>query len=117
MSAPTDLFERLGLDIDAAGVARVVLNRPPANALELVTEVAEPAELAATVEALVAELVALSPMAMAAIKTCMLDGLDTDLAGGMKIEAVTMDRLALTEDAQEGVRSFVEKRPPVFRGR
>lgn len=94
-----------------------LLDADEAFALGLVTEVAEPAELAATVDALVAELAALSPLALAAVKTCVLDGLDTDLAGGMAIEAATMDRLALTEDAQEGVRSFIEKRAPVFRGR
>jgi 1,4-dihydroxy-2-naphthoyl-CoA synthase len=28
-----------------------------------------------------------------------------------------MQKLALTEDAAEGVKSFQEKRPPVYRGR
>jgi enoyl-CoA hydratase/carnithine racemase len=94
-----------------------LLDADEAAALGMVTTACEAEELGDTVEALANELTALAPLTLAAIKDCMLDGLDTDLDSGLVIESYALTRVAVTEDAKEGVRSFLESRPPKFVGR
>jgi 2-(1,2-epoxy-1,2-dihydrophenyl)acetyl-CoA isomerase len=43
--------------------------------------------------------------------------LTQDLRTCLGIEAEHMARIAMTEDHREAVRAFLEKRPPIFRGR
>jgi enoyl-CoA hydratase len=85
--------------------------------LGLVTEVCEPDELDMRVEALAAELEALPPLAVEAVKRCVLRGLDLSMAEGLALERAEMAILGRTQDAQEGVRAFLEKRPARFQGR
>jgi enoyl-CoA hydratase/carnithine racemase len=66
-------------------------------------------ELAATVAAH-------SPIAVAAAKRAMRLGLGADLAAGLEIEDVEWRAAAFSADRVEGVRAFVEKRPPVWPG-
>ncbi|HUI38302.1 MAG TPA: enoyl-CoA hydratase-related protein [Thermoplasmata archaeon] len=58
-----------------------------------------------------------APRAVAAAKRAIALGLDRDLAKGLEVEATEFEREVLpTEDLQEGIRAFNERRPPVFRG-
>ena len=59
----------------------------------------------------------LPTLTMAAIKRCINEGGDLDLAGGLAVEQREMSALGATEDTREGVRAFVEKREPQFVGR
>lgn len=74
-------------------------------------------DLAAAVDGLVGELAALAPLTVAATKAVVLDGAELPLDEALTLEAEAMVRLASTEDALEGITSFLEKREPCFRGR
>lgn len=57
------------------------------------------------------------PVAIAACKSLVDQGLDMSFAAGLRYEAELNGMLADTEDAKEGLKSFFEKRPPVFQGK
>jgi enoyl-CoA hydratase len=62
---------------------------------------------------------ALSNMATRALgyaKRAALEGLETDLATGLRLERQLFFESAATPDAAEGLRAFVEKRPANFSG-
>lgn len=44
-------------------------------------------------------------------------GMDAAIEDGLAIEEAAFARIVPTHDAQEGVAAFLEKRPPIFRGR
>jgi enoyl-CoA hydratase/carnithine racemase len=85
-----------------------------AERIGLVHEAVDAEQLDARSEELAAELLTLPQKTLRAIKRCIIQGGDTDLLSGLKIEEEEMSGLGETEDAREGVRAFVEKRPPVF---
>lgn len=88
-----------------------------AERIGLVSEACDAGDLRARGDALAAELAALPPLTVAAIKRCILGGLDTDLASGLQIEEEEMVAVGETHDAKEGVQSFLQKRQPRFEGR
>jgi enoyl-CoA hydratase len=88
-----------------------------AQRVNLVTRALDPAGVQQGVDELVADLKHLPPLAVSAIKRCVLQGPDVSLAEGLLIEKREMTALGETADAREGVRSFVEKRDPVYQGR
>lgn len=59
----------------------------------------------------------LAPLALRAIKRLVDRGGDGALRDGLALEESEAVGLIASEDAAEGVRAFLEKRPPVFRGR
>lgn len=92
--------------IDAAEAARI----------GLVNRVVAADALLATAEALVRQMVANAPLALAQI----LDGLrhtaDAPAGDDFAAEAAAFGRLAGTADAREGTAAFLEKRAPRFTG-
>ena len=58
-----------------------------------------------------------APLAIKRIKEVMNKGIDTDLKSGLKLELEARDFLTTTEDFQEGIMSFFEKRPPKWKGK
>jgi enoyl-CoA hydratase/carnithine racemase len=58
-----------------------------------------------------------SPVALAAAKGIINRSLRTLTSAGLEIERSTFMEVASTEDAREGVRAFLEKRKPQWRGR
>jgi 2-(1,2-epoxy-1,2-dihydrophenyl)acetyl-CoA isomerase len=84
-----------------------------ANAAEwgLATEVVDPGELAARVDAVVARLVRSAPLALRAIKENVRDLDEPDY---LDREARRHAALRSSADAAEAARAFVEKRSPVF---
>jgi enoyl-CoA hydratase len=93
-----------------------LLDAGEAAAIGLVTSACTGDELDDRVGGLAAELAGLAPLTLAAIKRVVLDGLDVPLSAGLDLEAQAMIDIGRTADAGEGVASFLEKRPPVFRG-
>ncbi len=63
------------------------------------------------------KLVAKSPVALAKIKETIERGLSLTLTEGLQVEAGCYVEAYTSEDAKEGVRAFLEKRPARFAGR
>ena len=67
---------------------------------------------------LLAEQIAGGPsVAMGMSKISIYQALDSDLNAALDYEAFAQSICSQTEDAKEGVLSFLEKRDPVFKGR
>lgn len=100
----------------------LVLRNPTltaAKALEigLVTAVVADHELAAAGERIAAELAAGAPLALAAAKRLMWDGIGRSLETALPDEARTVAELSGTADAREGLAAVMERRAAEFRGR
>ncbi len=83
----------------------------------IATEVVADADLEKTVDALVKELVGFSPLAQRTAKKLLNDTEDSSLAIAIELEGHCYSRLRSSEDFQEGVAAFHEKRSPNFQGR
>ena len=84
----------------------------------LVTESVPATELESTIQGAVERLTKLSPAALAITKkaTYAWDSMHFE-KGLVRAEKIYLDELMKTEDAQEGIRAFLEKRNPKWRGR
>lgn len=87
-----------------------------ARALGLVDEVTTPDDLLPRARQLAERIAAQPPLAVGAAKRVMERGMDTDLATGLEAELHAAAILFATEDRREGMRAFLEKRRPVFKG-
>jgi short chain dehydrogenase/Enoyl-CoA hydratase/isomerase len=95
----------------------LMIDADRAEQIGLITQAVDSDELDSATQALADELLQLPTLTMAAIKRCVNEGGDLDLAGGLAVEQREMSALGATEDTREGVRAFVEKREPQFVGR
>jgi enoyl-CoA hydratase/carnithine racemase len=83
----------------------------------IVTEVCEPGELNARADALAGELAAKAPIAVAGIIDSVIEGGPKSLEEGLAHEYAALERAITSEDMQEGVMAFLQKRKPAFRGK
>jgi 2-oxoglutaroyl-CoA hydrolase len=83
----------------------------------VVTECVPDAELPQTVDALVAELCSLSPLAQRTAKKLLNDTEDSPLSIAIELEGHCYSRLRSSDDFREGVTAFHAKRKPHFTGR
>jgi enoyl-CoA hydratase len=88
-----------------------------ALALGLVSRVVEPDELLSAAIDVARKFAAQAPLALAATKRAVADGLDRPLSEGLDAERREFVGLFATEDAREGITAFLEKRPPTWTGR
>jgi len=58
-----------------------------------------------------------APLALRALKEALLRSYDLPLDQGLRLEGVLRRVVGDTEDAQEGGRAFLERRPPLFKGK
>lgn len=88
-----------------------------AERLGLVNRVVEDEELAKTAREWAGRLATGPTRALALTKQLVNASLDSDRATAFAAEAAAQEINMTTEDAQEGVASFVERRSPEYRGR
>ncbi|MER6423436.1 enoyl-CoA hydratase-related protein [Streptomyces sp. NPDC001137] len=93
------------------------LSATEAERLGLVNRVVPDAELDKTAREWAARLAAGPTRALALTKQLVNASLDADRATAFAAEAAAQEINMTTGDAQEGVRSFVERRSPEFKGR
>lgn len=84
--------------------------------LGLVNRVVSDGEFAATVDDLAGRLAAKPTRALAVTKSLVNRALESDRLTAFRDEAMGQEIVQATEDAREGVRAFVERREPNFRG-
>jgi 2-(1,2-epoxy-1,2-dihydrophenyl)acetyl-CoA isomerase len=82
----------------------------------LVNELAEPDDVLARAEALVASLAAGPTGAFGGAKRVLYEGAHSSLEEAMERESSVIGSAATLPDAREGIASFLEKRPPHFDG-
>ncbi|RMH42802.1 MAG: enoyl-CoA hydratase [Deltaproteobacteria bacterium] len=75
------------------------------------------AELSRAVEELLEDLAACAPISVRMAKEAIDRGTEVGIDEGLRIERRCYDVTLFTEDRNEGLRAFAEKRPPVYRGR
>lgn len=68
-------------------------------------------------KALAREIASRAPLAVRLAKESVLQAFETSLESGLAFERRCFHTLFSTEDKREGVRAFLEKRPPEFTGR
>ena len=96
----------LGEEIDAAEALRI----------GLVSAVVAGDRLAAEAEALAQRIASRGPIAVAYAKEAVRRGLEQPLDEALRYETDLTVILQTTEDRAEGVRAFIEKREPKFKG-
>lgn len=85
--------------------------------LGIVNAVVAPEELMAETYKLARRIAAGAPVAIQLAKRAIHHNEDVDLRAALEFETFTQGIARETEDSKEGVRAFIEKRAPVFRGR
>jgi enoyl-CoA hydratase/carnithine racemase len=88
-----------------------------AERIGLVSKVVSADQLESTVKQLANKMAKRAPLSIEFMKAIMNKGLNTDLSGVCEYEILALPILAASEDAKEGIRAFLEKREPKFKGR
>jgi 2-(1,2-epoxy-1,2-dihydrophenyl)acetyl-CoA isomerase len=118
-SGGTWTLPRLAGNARALGLALLGDKLPAAQAAEwgLIWRCVDDSELAATVEALAAQLAAAPTLGLARTKQAIYGGWDRTLAAQLDVERDLQRELGRSRDYAEGVAAFIEKRTPRFVGR
>ncbi len=95
----------------------MTLSAQEAFELGLVNHVVEPERLMPFTREIAAEIAANAPLAVQATKRMMRLGLEETFEANVHHVFLQLLPLFQTEDFREGVRSYLEKRPPRFQGR
>ena len=93
-----------------------IINADEALAIGLVNKVVTKEKLAAEAEAMAKAMTTKGPIALRYAKEAVNKGLDLTLEQGLRLEADLYLLLHTTGDRTEGIRAFLEKRPPQFKG-
>jgi enoyl-CoA hydratase/carnithine racemase len=88
-----------------------------ARELGIVSEVVPAVELPAAATRWAAEIAAAAPLALGAAKRAVDEGISRSLADGLRIEQDRYEEVLVTDDRNEGLAAFIEKRPSVYKGR
>jgi len=88
-----------------------------ARELGIVSEVVPSAELPAASARWAAEIASAAPLALGAAKRAIDEGVWRSLAEGLNLERERYEEVLVTDDRNEGLAAFIEKRPPLYKGR
>lgn len=113
---------RLSRQIPWAHAMELILVGEPitaeqALAIGLVNRVVPPDQVLATAESFARRISQGAPVALEKSKEAIVRGSGRPLEEAFAIESQCTKENAATDDAKEGPRAFMEKRPPVFTGR
>ncbi len=115
----TVLLDRLIGPAAARGLCLTGEQIPAQRAYELgiVNRVVPEAELSRVTRETAQTLASYSPTAVAELKHILNTSLERDFESARAEEVKAYGRCVASEDGQEGIRAFIQKRPPRFRGR
>jgi len=85
--------------------------------LGIVSYVVPAANLAEAAAKLADEVATAGPLAVAAAKRAIDGGATLPIADALALEAACYEEVLASDDRNEGLNAFAEKRPPAFRGR
>ena len=88
-----------------------------ALSIGLVTRLVEPDELLPETRRVAEHLASFAPFVPRTMKAMVNFGMEASLAGALMLEKYAQGALVQTEDKQEGITAFLEKRKPDFKGR
>jgi enoyl-CoA hydratase len=94
-----------------------IIDAAEAHRIGLVNRVVPGAELLASADALLRQMLANAPLALASCIETVVRGTEIPLDDALNLEANHFALLAGSQDMAEGTRAFLEKRTPVFAGR
>ncbi|HEY8132694.1 MAG TPA: enoyl-CoA hydratase [Thermoanaerobaculia bacterium] len=114
--------QRLTRAVGKFRAMRMLLTGEPVTAREalamgLVSDVVADGEVFETALRIAKTIVSMPPVAVRQIKEVVLAGQDASLEAAMMLERKAFQLLFATGDQKEGMRAFLEKRKPEFRGR
>jgi enoyl-CoA hydratase len=93
-----------------------IIDAAEALRIGLVNRVVAAAELVSVSRAMMLQMLANGPLALAGCISVADRGLDMTLEEGLALEAQHFGILSGSTDMSEGTRAFLEKRPPQFTG-
>jgi enoyl-CoA hydratase len=105
----------LGLALELITTARVI-DAQEALRIGLVNRVLPAAELIPHCEKVAGEILSRGALAVRYAMDAAVRGMETDLTQGLEREAGHFGLLAATNDMREGLKAFLEKRKPTFKG-
>jgi enoyl-CoA hydratase/carnithine racemase len=94
-----------------------MIDAQEAHRIGLVNHVVPSAEVLPEAEKLANKICGNGPLAVRAIKESAIRGMDMPLADALVLNTKLYQENYKTEDAKEGPLAFIEKRPPIYRGR
>ncbi len=114
--------QRLPRLIGRKRALQMILTGEPISAVAardagLVNDVVPHDELLDAAFALAAKITAKSPLAVAACLGSVTRGINVPIDEGLAIEANYFAQMVATDDIEEGISAWLDRRPPVFRGR
>src|SRR3989442_14211984 len=94
-----------------------MISAEEADALGLLNKLVPPEQLMPTTYELARKLADGPPISIRLAKRALYHNQDVDLRAALEFETFAQNIASETEDAREGIRAFVEKRPAAFKGR
>ena len=94
-----------------------LIDAQEAERIGLISRLVEPDGLRVAVDSIAAQIAQAAPIAARYAKEAVVKGVDISLDQGMHLEADLSILLHSTRDRAEGIRSFLERRSPRFRGK
>lgn len=85
--------------------------------LQIVNKVVPQSELLSAAKEWAGKLAQKPPIAMRMLKTAINAGGNVDLETGLTLETACFSNAFATEDREEGLKAFIEKRTPVYQGK